>query len=476
MNLPSGSDLAERVAAIVGRDHCLAEPAAMAPYLTDWRGNFHGRARLVARPGSTAEVAALVQLCVAERVPVVPQGGNTGYMGGATPSGCGDAIVLALARMNRVRAIDAANYTMTVEAGCILQQVQEAAAAADRLFPLSLGAEGTCQIGGNLSTNAGGIAVLRYGNMRELTLGLEAVLPDGTVWEGLRALRKDNTGYDLKQLFIGAEGTLGVITAAVLKLFPRPRQRVTAFVAVRDVAAAVELLSRSRAATGDALTSFELIGRLGIDLALKHVPASLDPLAAPHAFCVLIEATAGVPDSGLRAALEAALGTALEDGLVVDAVFAETEAQARRLWHLREAIVEGQRLEGGNMKHDVSVPVSRVAELIAKATAAAQAVLPGLRPVPFGHIGDGNIHFNLCPPLGMTAEAFLARTPHVTRAVHDVVAALDGSISAEHGLGQLKRDEIGRYKAALELELMAKVKRALDPLGIMNPGKVVRAR
>jgi FAD/FMN-containing dehydrogenase len=466
--------LTDRVAAIVGAANVVAANEAMAPYLTDWRKLFRGRARLVARPGSTAEVAALVRLCAAERIPIVPQGGNTGYMGGATPSERGDAIVVSLARMSRVRALDPANYTMTVEAGCILQQMQEAAAAADRLFPLSLGAEGTCQIGGNLSTNAGGIAVLRYGNMRELALGLEVVLPDGTVWEGLRALRKDNTGYDLKQLFIGAEGTLGIITAAVLKLFPRPRDRVTVLAAVRDLDAALDLLSRCRTATGDALVSFELIPRIGIDLALKHIPTTLDPFPDPHDMCLLIEATAGVPESGLRAALESALAGGFEEGLVLDAVFAESETQARRLWHLREAIVEGQRLEGGNIKHDIAVPISQVPAFIAKAMAAVHEVVPGARPVAFGHLGDGNVHFNLAPPEGADLDSFLAEAPRLAPVVHQVAASFAGSISAEHGLGQLKRDEITRYKSTVELNLMRTLKHALDPHGIMNPGKVVQ--
>jgi FAD/FMN-containing dehydrogenase len=300
------------------------------------------------------------------------------------------------------------------------------------------------------------------------------VLPDGSVWEGLRGLRKDNTGYDLKQLFIGAEGTLGVITAAVLKLFPRPRERVTAFVAVRDLDAALALLSRCREATGDALVSFELVPRIGIDLALKHVPASIDPLPQPYDLCLLIEATAGVPQSGLREALESALGAGLDDGSVLDAAFAESEEQRRRLWHLREAIVEGQRLEGGNIKHDIAVPVSQVPAFIAQASAAVQDLVPGARPVAFGHLGDGNVHFNLAPPPGMDLDAFIAETARITPAVHAVAAALGGSISAEHGLGQLKRDEIARYKSPLEIELMHTVKRALDPHDIMNPGKVVR--
>lgn len=457
----------------VGPSGWTDDPEAMAPHLTDQRGAYTGRAALLVRPGSTAEVAAVVRICDEAGVPVVPQGGNTGLVGGATPSERGDAILIALSRMNRVRAIDPVNYTMTVEAGCILQQVQEAAAAADRLFPLSLGAEGSCQIGGNLSTNAGGIAVLRYGNVRELVLGLEVVLPDGRVWDGLRSLRKDNTGYDLKQLFIGAEGTLGIITAAVLKLFPKPHERATAFAGLEALPAALTLLDRCRATSGDAVTSFELIPRFGLDLALRHVADVTDPLAEPHPWYLLIELSATVPESGVPAALERTLAAALEDGLIQDATIAGSVDQARRLWRIREAIVEAQRLAGGGIKHDVSVPVSRIPDFVERASHAVTEALPGVRPVPFGHLGDGNIHFNLCPPERMDRNAFLARRPEMNRLVHDIVAELGGSISAEHGLGQLKREEITRYKSAVELDLMRRIKAALDPRDIMNPGKLV---
>ncbi|MEX0696946.1 MAG: FAD-binding oxidoreductase [Dongiaceae bacterium] len=448
-------------------------PDEMAPHLVDLRGLYRGRAALLVRPGSAAEVAEVVRLCAAARVPIVPQGGNTGLVGGATPHEHGGEILLSLARLDRIRSIDALDYTMTVEAGCILRRVQEAAAAADRLFPLSLGAEGSCQIGGNLSTNAGGIAVLRYGNARELVLGLEVVLPDGRIWDGLRSLRKDNTGYDLKQLFIGAEGTLGIITAAVLKLFPRPHERITAFAAIDALPAALELLSRCRTASGDAVTSFELIPRLGLDLALRHVAGTTDPLAGRHAHYLLIELSASAPGSGLRERLEGLLAQAMADGLVRDATLADSEAASRRLWRVREAIVEGERAEGASVKHDVSVPVSRVPRFIELASRRVEDALPGVRPMAFGHLGDGNVHFNLIQPAGADPRAFLDRREALSRIVHDTAVELGGSISAEHGLGRLKRDEIRRYKPAVELDMMRRIKAALDPDDIMNPGKVV---
>ncbi len=458
---------------ILGPDGVLQDAAATAPYLTDWRKLYRGAAIAVLRPRNADEVSRIVRLCAERSIGIVPQGGNTGLVGGATPSAAGTEIVLSLARMNRIRSVDAENFTATVEAGTILQHVQEAAAAADRLFPLSLGAEGQCQIGGNISTNAGGIAVLRYGNMRELVLGLEVVLPSGEIWGGLRALRKDNTGYDLKQIFIGAEGTLGVVTAAVLKLFPKPVEKATAFAATPDPARALELLAACRAASGDNVTSFELLPRFAIDLALKHVPGSVDPLQTPSPWYLLIEMTATAPNAGLREALEKTLEAALTDGLIADATIAESEAAARRLWHLREAVVEGQRLEGASIKHDIAVPVATVARFLEEGVREMVAAMPAVRPVPFGHLGDGNIHFNLMQPVGMSGEAFLERGRALTTLVHDRVAALGGSISAEHGLGQLRRGEITRYKSATELALMRSLKAALDPRGIMNPGKVV---
>jgi FAD/FMN-containing dehydrogenase len=466
-------DLIEALSAALGPGGVLTAPAATAPYLVDWRKLYRGQALCVARPRGTAEVARTVRLAADAGAAIVPQGGNTGLAGGSVPLAGGASVLLSLERMNRIRAVDPANDTITVEAGCVLQQVQEAAAGADRLFPLSLTAEGSCQIGGNLSTNAGGIAVLRYGNMRELVLGLEVVLPDGRVWDGLRALRKDNTGYDLKQLFIGAEGTLGVVTAAVLKLFPRIRERVTAFAAAADLPATLALLARLRAASGDALTSYELIPRISLDLALAHVPGSFDPFVQAHDHYLLIELSTSSSHGSLRAIAETLLAAAIEDGLLRDAMIAESESQADRLWFLREAIVEAQTPAGAGIKHDVSVPVAAVPEFLVEAKAAAEAALPGVRVLAFGHLGDGNIHFNLAQPGGMTAADFLARQPALNRLVHDIVARHGGSISAEHGLGQLRREEIRRYKPAIELELMQRIKAALDPKGLMNPGKLL---
>jgi FAD/FMN-containing dehydrogenase len=469
---PPSAALLDRLKATVGPAGFLEEERDLAPYLTDWRGLYRGRTPLVLRPGSTEEAAEIVRLCAEARVAIVPQGGNTGLVGGSVPDAGGEQILVSMSRLNRIRALDAEDFTMTAEAGCVLADAQQAAAAADRLFPLSLGAEGRCQIGGVISTNAGGIAVLRYGSMRALVLGLEAVLADGSVWNGLRRLRKDNTGYDLKQLFIGAEGTLGLVTAAVLKLFPRPNETVTGLVAAPNAAAAVSLLARLRAASDDRVTSFELMSRASIDLAVAFVPETADPMPQAPA-CVLIELSSGSGGAGLREIAEAALADAIDAGLALDAVLAASEAQARRLWRLREAVPEAQRLSGPSVKHDISAPVSAVPELLARAGEAVERVLPGTRPMPFGHVGDGNIHYNLLAPVGMSDEAFLAKSGDLTRAVHDVVAAIGGSISAEHGLGQLRRAEALHYKSAVEIDLMRRVKAALDPLGIMNPGKVV---
>ncbi len=463
----------DRIRGVVGSKGIVDAPDDMAPYLKEWRGNFQGQAALVVRPASTDEVSAVVKLCAEAGIGIVPQGGNTGLVGGACPYEHGRDIILSTDRLYGIRSIDPVNDTMTVEAGVILHTVQEAAAEVDRLFPLSLAAEGSCRIGGNISTNAGGTGVLRYGNARDLVLGLEVVLPDGRIWDGLRDLRKDNTGYDLKQLFIGAEGTLGVITAAVLKLFPRPRQTATAFIAIRDPAAGIDLLTRARHAAGDAVTACELIPRIGLDFALRHVAGAADPLDAPADWYLLLEFTSPAPDAPLRERMEAVLGRALEDGLVFDAAVAASEGQSRKLWFLREAVVEGQLAEGGSIKHDVSVPVARTADMIAEATAAVESHLPGIRVVAFGHLGDGNIHFNLSQPVGTDRVTYLARWGEFNEIVHDIVVGMGGSFSAEHGIGRLKRAEMAERKSAVEIEIMRRIKQALDPQGIMNPGKMI---
>ena len=463
------ADFLDGLRAIVGATRVLTGAEDVAPFCTDWRGRYTGAASCIVLPGTADEVAAVVRTCAAAGVAMVPQGGNTGLCGGATP--IGGEVVVALTRLNRIRAIDADNNSITVEAGCTLHVVQEAAHAADRLFPLSLAAEGSATIGGNLATNAGGVQVLRYGNARELTLGLEVVLADGRIWNGLRALRKDNTGYDLKHLFIGAEGTLGLITAATLKLFPRPRARATAWVAVPGPAAAVALLGRLRDAAGDNVTAFEIIGRPALDLVLKHIPGARDPLSGKPAWQVLVELSGARAD--LAATLESALADAVADGLAADAVLAASEAQAAALWALRENISEAQKIEGVSIKHDIAVPVSRIAEFIARADAALTAAFPGVRIVCFGHIGDGNLHYNQSRAEAESNAEFIARTGAVNRVVHDLVHELGGSISAEHGLGQLKREEILRYKSGIEMDMMRAVKRALDPRGLMNPGKLL---
>jgi FAD/FMN-containing dehydrogenase len=463
--------LLERLREIVGDAGVLAAPADWAPYATDWRRRYTGRPLAVVKPASTAEVARVVRACAEARAAIVPQAGNTSLCGAATPDASGTQVVLNVSRMDRVRHIDSANNTMTAEAGCVLARLQEAARGADRLFPLSLGAEGSCEIGGNLSTNAGGTGVLRYGNTRDLVLGLEVVLPSGEVWDGLRGLRKDNTGYDLKQLFIGAEGTLGVITAAVLKLFPLPRSSATAIAAVRDPEQALALLGIAQARCAERLTAFELFSHACLDLVLRHFTDASRPFATLYPQYALIE----VSDSGdaAGAALEAALADAMEAQVAIDAVVAQSESQAIALWRLRENIPEAQAREGPNIKHDVSLPISSIPQFMAATGDELARAFPGARPIVFGHLGDGNLHYNLSPPAGVAADAFMRELPAVNRIVHDGVARFRGSISAEHGLGQLKREEIRRYKPALELELMRSIKRAFDPLGIMNPGKVL---
>jgi FAD/FMN-containing dehydrogenase len=476
------TQLIERLRAIVSDAGLITDSQELRPYATDWRKRYFGEPLAVVKPGSTQEVAAVMKLCAQTRTAVVPQGGNTSLCGGATPLAGEEArrfvpggaqIVLNLSRMNRVRAVDAVNNTITVDAGCVLANLQQAAAAADRLFPLSLAAEGSCEIGGNLSTNAGGTAVLRYGNARDLLLGLEVVLPDGQIWDGLRGLRKDNTGYDLKQLFVGAEGTLGVITAAVLKLYPLPRARATALVALESPAGALQLLSHMQGACGDRLTGFELMSALCLSLVAKHFPATRLPFTQAYPQYVLLELSDTANAANLDAALHEALGEASERGLALDAVVAASAAQAAALWALRENIPEAQVREGRQVKHDVSVPISRIAEFITATDAELQRAFAGARMVTFGHLGDGNLHYNIAPPAGGDEDAFMARAGEVSRVVHDSAARFAGSISAEHGLGQYKREAILRYKSPLEMELMRRIKAALDPQGIMNPGKVL---
>ncbi len=472
-NAPVADPVIGTLKAALGPKGWIEVEADKAAYLVDERRLFRGKSPLVLRPANTGEVAAAVRICAEAGVGIVPQGGNTGYVGGSVPRETGGEVLLSLTRMNRVRDVDPLDYTMTVEAGCVLAELQRVAAEAGRLFPLSLAAEGSCQIGGNLSTNAGGTAVLRYGNARDLVLGLEVVLPDGQVWDGLRRLRKDNTGYDVKQLFLGAEGTLGVITAAVLKLFPQPGESCTALVAVADPAAATSLLARFRGDSGDAVTSFEYLNRACLDLVLEQVAGTADPFEAPYRHYVLLELAKGGSDGGLQDLAESVLGAAFEAGEALNAVIAASTGQAQSLWRLRETIPEAQKHAGGCIKHDVSVPVSRVPEFLERGTTLAEAAIPGVRVAPFGHLGDGNIHFNLTQPQGAATEEFLAFTKQVNSQIHDLAAELDGSFSAEHGIGQLKKGELRKYRAQVELALMKAVKQALDPQGIMNPGKVL---
>jgi FAD/FMN-containing dehydrogenase len=446
---------------IVGADNVLTAPGDTKPYFTDWRRVYSASAECVVRPASTHEVTQVVALCAREGVAIVPQGGNTGLCG----AGVGREVVLSLARMNRIRSLDALNDTATVEAGCVLAAIQKAADDAGRLFPLSLAAEGSCQIGGNLSTNAGGVNVLRYGTAREQVLGLEVVLPDGRLWNGLRGLRKDNTGYDLKQLFLGAEGTLGVITAAVLRLFPKPTASATAWIALDSPRAAVELLGLLHERLGERVSAFELVSRSCVQAVLAHVPDARDPLTAAHPWYVLAElADSGAP-AALHESVEAALAGCAAQGALRDAALAQSGEQARALWRIREAIPEAQFT---NVKHDISVPISQIPEFVARADNVLEAAF-GHACVCycFGHVGDGNLHYNVGPP------ALVERRAEVSRLVYDIVAMLGGSISAEHGLGQLRREEMRRHKGALELELMRTLKRALDPKGLMNPGKVL---
>ncbi len=466
------SAILDRMAGIVGAKNVVTDADAMVPYLKEWRDLFRGKAQAIVRPGTVAEVVELVKLAAETGTALVPQGGNTGLVGGQIPIGEGREIVLSLQRLDKIRAVDTDGDTMIVEAGVTLKRAQDAAEAAGRLFPLSLASEGSCTIGGNLSTNAGGTAVLAYGNARDLCMGLEVVLPDGRIWNGLRQLRKDNTGYDLKNLFIGAEGTLGIITAAVLKLFPMPAARATAFLAVPSPEAALELLNAAKAGAGGTLTTFELMPRVGLDFVLRHAAGARDPLSGPSPWYVLMEVSAQVP-AGLDEAVETFLGEALEKGIVTDAALAGSLTQRADFWKLREMLSEVQIHEGGSIKHDVSVPVHATPEFLNRAIAAVEAMVPGCRPVPFGHLGDGNIHFNVSQPVGADKAGFLANWSKMNEMVHAIVAELKGSISAEHGIGRLKRDLLPGVKDPVELDLMRSIKKTLDPQGIFNPGSVL---
>ena len=472
MNAPT-QPLLDRFAQIVGPAYAVRDPQSIQPYLIEPREKFHGRTPLVLRPGSVAEVAAILKLANETRTPVVPQGGNTGLVGGQIASEKGDEIVVSLSRLNRLRSVDPDNNTIIAEAGAILADVHKAADAVDRLFPLSLASEGSCEIGGNLSTNAGGTGVLAYGNTRDLVLGVEVVLPSGDIWNGLKILRKDNTGYDLKDLFVGAEGTLGIITAAVLQLVPKPRGISVAILAVENPTAALQLLHLARGHAGRSLTAFELIPRIGFEFVLRHAPGTRDPLAETYPWYVLMEYSSGRSQEDADEAVDAIFAAGFEAGLIDDGTRSQSAQQAAAFWHLRHMMSEVQKFEGGSIKHDVAVPLAAVPELLERAAADVTALIPGARPFPFGHMGDGNIHLNISQPVGADKDAFLARWEEVNELVHGIVGELGGTISAEHGIGRLKRDLLKKVKSPLEIDMMRRLKAAFDPNGIMNPGKVL---
>jgi FAD/FMN-containing dehydrogenase len=466
-------NLVDALQSIVGAAQVL-RGGSLSAYEQDWRRRAQGKALAVVRPGSTAEVAAVVKACAAAGASIVPQGGNTGLVMGSTPDASGSQVVLSLQRMNAVRSVDAANMTITVEAGCILQNLQDAAQNAGFLFPLSLAAEGSCTIGGNLATNAGGTQVLRYGNARDLCLGLEVVTAQGEVWSGLSGLRKDNTGYDLRNLMIGSEGTLGIITAATMKLYPLPAATLTAWAALPSLEAAVQFLGLAQKHLASGLTGFEVMGQFALSLVAKHFAQQRVPLWQSAPYCVLLENSDFESEAHARERFERLTEQALEAEIINDAVIAENIAQARALWHVRESIPLAQAEEGLNIKHDISIPVSRIPEFVAATDALLQRAVPGVRLVNFGHLGDGNLHFNVQCPEGMDGKAFLQQfEPQVNTLVYDSVLQFDGSISAEHGVGSLKRDTLPHYKSAVALEMMRNIKRALDPQGLFNPGRVI---
>ncbi len=471
--MDSANALLQQFIDIVGLAHALTDTTDIEPYLVEGRGLYHGASPLVLKPGSTEEVSAILKLASATGTPIVPAGGRTGLVGGQVPREESRDVVLSLERMNRVREVDTVGDVIVVDGGCILADVQKAAEAHERLFPLSLGSEGSCRIGGNLSTNAGGTAVLAYGNMRQLCLGLEVVLPTGEIWDGLRRLKKDNSGYDLRDLFIGAEGTLGVITGAVLKLFPRPRGRQVAFAGLKSPADALALFERASLLCGTALTGFELMPRIGVEFTTRHIPGVRDPLDTAHDWYALIDISTSDSAETAEAMITTLMEQAFEADLVQDAVIAASLAQQDALWHMRESMSEAQKPEGGSIKHDVSVPVARIPQFLDEAGAAVMAAMPGARICAFGHLGDGNIHYNISQPVGADKAAFIARWREINAIVHAIVRRTGGSISAEHGVGQLKRDELIATRPAIETELMNRIKLAFDPAGIMNPGKMV---
>ncbi|CDZ57288.1 FAD-binding oxidoreductase [Neorhizobium galegae] len=470
-------ELLDRFAAIVGENHVLRDAGDLAPHLVEGRGLYKGSSPMLLKPGSVEEVAAILKLASETGTPVVPQTGNTGLVGGQTPRTGGSDLIVSLERMNRIRDVDPVANVLVADAGAILADVQKAAEAVDRLFPLSLGSEGSCRIGGNLSTNAGGTAVLAYGNTRQLCLGLEVVLPTGEIWDGLRRLKKDNTGYDLRDLFIGAEGTLGIITGAVLKLFPQPVGHQVALAGLNSPADALKLFERASNLCGTALTGFELMPHIGIEFVVRHIEGVRDPLSEPHPWYALIDISTSDSAETAGSMVQSLLEQGFEAGLIRDAVIASSVAQQKALWHMRESMSDAQKPEGGSIKHDVSVPVSKIPSFMAEAEQAVLAAMPGARVCAFGHLGDGNIHYNISQPISadMAADkaAFIGRWREINAIVHGIVLAAGGSISAEHGIGQLKRDELAHIRSPIEMDLMRRIKQAFDPAGIMNPGKVV---
>ncbi|MEX3007923.1 FAD-binding oxidoreductase [Hoeflea sp. TYP-13] len=463
----------DRFAAIVGDAHAVRDPDDIAPYLIEPRGLYHGNSPMVLKPGSVDEVSKILATATETGTPLVPQAGNTGHTGGQVPLEGESQVIVSLSRLNRIRNVDPTGNTMTVEAGCILEDIHKAANEVERLFPLSLGSQGTCQIGGNLSTNAGGIAVLAYGNTRQLCLGLEVVLPTGEIWNGLRSLKKDNTGYDLRDLFIGAEGTLGIITAAVIKLLPIPVGHQVAIAGLDSPDQALALLNKAERKCGHALTGFELMPRIGMEFTTTHIPGNRDPLQENYDWYVLIDISSSQSEEAADIMMQGIMEEAFSDGIIKDAVIAQSESQRAAFWNLREMMPDSQKPEGSSIKHDVSVPIAAIPDFMTRADRAVRAAMPDARIVAFGHMGDGNIHYNITQPKGVTPAAFLARRHEINEIVYEIVLEMGGSISAEHGIGQMKRDKLAAIRQPIEIELMQRIKAAFDPAGIMNPGKVI---